>query len=577
MASFPRLTLRKVIRMLDRGMITSEDMCRYCYTLAYLGEVDFSLNAFTKLIEKEITFEKARESDKRRKEGKTLSILDGIPFTVKSNIAVADRPLTAGSRILGEGNRHTPPVGYDAEVIRRLLDSGAILMGTTSMDEFGMGSLGMHGVRRRADEGPYAVKNPRPLLADPPIWSDLKVAEVIKVPLWLMAEAFNASEESRMQFYSAGGSSCGSAASVAYGSSLFSIGSDTGGSVRLPASWCGVVGLKPTYGLLPRHGLVSYASSLDTIGIIAPTVNCAATVLHCLMLQEENHANDNTIVDSTHSKPTQEHINWMGKVTEITGTLTAYLQGVKVGIPSAFSVAECPQPVLDAWSKAAECLQRYGATIVEVDEISPEVLQKSLAAYYVLVCAEASSNLARYDGFRYGVATDPNSIQWKTKDDNFSVLERQYAVTRTEGFGKEVIRRVLCGTSVLSSDRFSKYYEAATKLRAVLTRQMRACLRTKKTGPGCDLLLTPTSVFEPPILADLTQEEQPKIDATEMIANDVMTVPISLAGLPAISVPVGEWNNGLPFRPGMQLVAARNKEGSLLLAARALEMADWPS
>ena len=227
--------------------------------------------------------------------------------------------------------------------------------------------------------------------------------------------------------------------------------------------------------------------------------------------------------------------------------------------------------------KGAERLERHGAVVqqVSIDQISPELLQKSLAAYYILACAEASSNLARYDGFRYGVAADPATIDWTNdntneKNEMFSVLEKQYAAARTVGFGREVIRRVLCGTAVLSSDRFHTHYEAAAKLRARLTDQLHQTLAAARDDNDCcccDLLLVPTSIFAPP------RTDEP-VDATEMLANDVMTVPVSLAGLPAVSIPVGKWSEASPFRPGLQLVAGRHGEPTLLRAAAVLEGRD---
>jgi aspartyl-tRNA(Asn)/glutamyl-tRNA(Gln) amidotransferase subunit A len=390
------------------------------------------------------------------------------------------------------------------------------------------------------------------------------VSQIIRLPTDVIRDAHAQllGFEAQDTHYSAGGSSCGGAASVAHGSSLLSLGSDTGGSIRLPAAWCGVVGLKPTYGKLSRHGLVAYASSTDTIGILAPSVDCVKQALEPLAQQVTGHDSNQT------RPPMHDSLTVSSDDTDTSSASvedsSSLLSGMKIGIPAAFSVSECPSAVRDAWSLGAHTLQRHGATVEEVtvDLVSPEVLQKSLAAYYVLVSAEASSNLARYDGFRYGTSIDPKAGHKDLEGSDFSLLEQQYACTRVEEFGKEVIRRVLCGTSVLSSDRFHTYYEAAAKLRSVLTRQL------QQATAEYDLLLVPTVVFPPPEIGD-----EHKIDQTEQFANDVMTVPISLSGLPAVSVPVGEWDGHGRFLPGLQLVGSRHGEEALLRAAAVLEKA----
>jgi aspartyl-tRNA(Asn)/glutamyl-tRNA(Gln) amidotransferase subunit A len=285
-----------------------------------------------------------------------------------------------------------------------------------------------------------------------------------------------------------------------------------------------------------------------------------------------------------------------------------------VGLPEAFSVEECPLAIRKAWSQSAQVLQSHGAKVetVPAHVISPSVLKSLLAAYYVLVCAEASSNLSRYDGFRYGVGASAAEIDsildeyCRTKDgkkgnDNnnklatadLSLLEWQYAVARAKGFGPEVQRRILCGTAVLSSDRFHTYYEAAAKLRAVATQQLHSCLRQSRGDKSegnangdhkqfCyDMLLVPTTMYPPP---RLNGDGDFKMDSTEMFANDIMTVPASLAGLPAVSVPFGDCillnddasdsqssSAGGFFRPGMQLIGARQQEGRILQVAAVLE------
>jgi aspartyl-tRNA(Asn)/glutamyl-tRNA(Gln) amidotransferase subunit A len=570
----PRLTVRQLNRLLSAGLVTSEQVCSYCFNLAVAGEEIWKLHAFSDLLSREEVLDQARASDERRRRGESLSALDGIPVSIKANLAVASRPLTAGSRILGAGKSDTPAIGYDADVVQSLLiDNGAILMGITTMDEFGMGSLGTNVVAKGQEDcattaSSVPAKNPRPLLhriGQNYFPNDDRASEVVRSHMDEIIEAHVHAQElpAGDPEFCAGGSSCGSAASVAHGSSLISLGSDTGGSVRLPAAWCGVVGVKPSYGLLSRHGLVSYASSLDTVGILAPSVHCASVALERLVQHQSNK-------DSTRSTLPPPEIN-VGNNEEELEEGGLRLKGIRIGIPAAFSVAECPISVRDAWARGAEYLERQGASIetLSTDKLSPEILQRALAAYYVLVSAEASSNLARYDGFRYGVAADAGGVLSQDTSpeqggSDMSLLERQYAATRVQGLGKEVIRRVLCGTSVLSSDRFHTYYEAAAKLRAVLTRQLHESLN------DVDLLLVPTALFPPPQIGS-----EGMMDATEMFANDVMTVPISLAGLPSVSVPVGRSvgadNEAAFFQHALQLVGPRHGEATMLRAAAVLE------
>jgi aspartyl-tRNA(Asn)/glutamyl-tRNA(Gln) amidotransferase subunit A len=561
----PRLTVRQLNRLLSAGLVTSEQVCSYCFNLAVAGEDVWKLHAFSDLLSREDVLDQARASDERRRKGEILSALDGIPISIKANLAVASRPLTAGSRILGAGRSDTPAVGYDADVVQSLLvDNGAILMGITTMDEFGMGSLGTN-VIAKGQEDCATAKNPRPLLhrIGQNVSNDQRASEVVRTHMDEIIEAHVRAQELSAgdPEFCTGGSSCGSAASIAHGSSLISLGSDTGGSIRLPAAWCGVTGVKPSYGLLSRHGLVSYASSLDTVGILAPSVHCAAVALERLVQHQSNN-------DSTRSMlpPPEINVN-VGNEESEEGSLR--LKGIRVGIPAAFSVAECPSSLRDAWARGAEYLESQGASIetISTEKLSPDILQRALAAYYVLVSAEASSNLARYDGFRYGVAADAGGVLSQDSQEqggsDLSLLERQYAATRVQGLGKEVIRRVLCGTSVLSSDRFHTYYEAAAKLRAVLTRQLHESLH------DVDLLLVPTALFPPPRIGGEA------MDATEMFANDVMTVPISLAGLPSVSVPVGlsvgADDEAAFFHHALQVVGPRHGEATMLRAAAVLE------
>jgi len=540
-AAIPRLTVSRAQRLLAAGALSSEDLVQYCHALVVGGEEHWRLNAFVHVVDRLDLVFKARELDDRRRLGERTGALHGIPVSVKANLAVSDFKLTAGSKILGSEHAGTPTCGYDAQVVNKLRASGAIIIGSTNMDEFGMGSLGNNAVVSKFD-GSGATRNPMPMMQQSASYTDAELVDLIKRPYDSIVDDHVKVSEFDL-IYSSGGSSCGSAASVAHGSSLISLGSDTGGSVRLPASWCGVVGFKPSYGVLSRHGLVSYASSLDTVGILGPSVDCVSIAFDQIRNTEEDNCRDST-----------------GSIVDFgiqPSTLNAQfsLKDISIGIPVAFSVEETPAFVADAWSAAAELLEARGATIVEVSssQISPELIQKSLAAYYVLASAEASSNLGRYDGLRYGITANEIS-----ENPDMTMLERQYAATRSLGFGKEVVRRVLCGTSVLSTDRFHTFYEAAATLRAAVTQEFNCCFG------DVDVLLTPTSLTLPPLLG------QP-INPTETFANDAMTTPVSLAGLPSISVPTRFSDNGT-FRIGMQLIGGRLSEFKLLQVANALNI-----
>lgn len=547
------LTVEQASRLLASGLITSEQLCSFCHALAVAGEDLWKLNAFTRLIPPQDVLDHARLSDKRRSNG-TASLLEGIPVSIKANLAVSSQPLTAASGVL----RDETPCGYDADAVSRLVNSGAIIIGITNMDEFGMGSLGTHAA---PCEGQTFTKNPFQYirhLKDVLSWDDKgdsRIAELINMSSDYIMEAHEdaLAREGDNPVRSAGGSSCGSAASVAHGSSLASLGTDTGGSVRLPSAWCGIVGLKPSYGLISRHGVVSYASSLDTVGILAPTVACATKVLDCLAQRESDKGSrDSTASFYNSSVPLLSSLDTDKEQPE-------RLAGIKIGIPSAFSVADCPEPIRQAWNTGAYCLRDHGAMIeaISTDVLSSELIRKSLAAYYVLASAEASSNLSRYDGVRYGPAASIDSEQDQSGSD-ITPLEALYSATRSQGFGPEVVRRILCGTSVLSSDRFHTHYEAAAKLRAALTQQFQQALNE------VDVLLIPTVLSLPCSLNEMP-------DSTEMFANDVMTVPVSLAGLPSISVPVIVASDDSDASVGLQVVGSRLNEQTILEVAEVIE------
>ncbi|KUO53586.1 MAG: glutamyl-tRNA amidotransferase [Desulfitibacter sp. BRH_c19] len=429
----------------------------------------------------EVTGEKAlqaaKEIDDEIHSEKKLSPLAGIPMAIKDNMCIDGIKTTCGSKILE--NFVSP---YNATVIEKLNAQKAILLGKLNMDEFAMGS---------STENSAFFKTCNP-------W-DLK-----KVP---------------------GGSSGGSAASVASDEAFFALGSDTGGSIRQPASFCGVVGLKPTYGRVSRYGLVAYASSLDQIGPITKSVEDAAIVLETIAGQDPFDSTSANIPVDNYRKNLKEGI-----------------KGLKVGIPKEYFPDELNPQVKDVVMKAAADLESMGAL---VEECSLPHTEHALTAYYIIAPAEASSNLARFDGVRYGYRTP-------VADD----LLTMYRKTRQEGFGTEVKRRIIMGTYVLSSGYYDAYYLRALKVRTLVKNDL------NKAFQKYDCLLTPTS---PTVAFNLGEKIN---DPLSMYLADLFTIPANMAGIPAISVPCG-FSNGLPV--GLQLMGKPFDESTILKAAYAYE------
>jgi aspartyl-tRNA(Asn)/glutamyl-tRNA(Gln) amidotransferase subunit A len=430
------------------------------------------LNAFLS----ELSEVEASALDVSRNGGRLL----GVPVAVKDNLATVGFPTTCGSKIL-EGYR--PP--YDATVVRRLRESGAVIVGKTNLDEFAMGSS--------TENSAYgAVRNPH---------------DLSRVP---------------------GGSSGGSAAAVAAGIVPAALGSDTGGSVRQPASFCGVVGIKPTYGRVSRYGLVAFASSLDQVGVFGGTVADAAQLLQVIAGHD---ARDSTSVDLP--------------VPDLMEGRDAGAEGLVVGVPTEY-FGDAVQPGVQARCRdALDALQAGGARIREVS--LPNTMY-ALAAYYVIAMAEASSNLARFDGVRYGL-----------RDGSGEDLGEMYERTRTAGFGREVKRRILLGTFALTAGYHDQYYGRAQRARSLVAADFDAVF-----SGGVDVLFTPTS---PTVAFPLGERVQ---DPLQMYLADVFTVTANLAGLPAVSIPVG-MSDGLPV--GGQLLAPMWGEKALFRTAFALESA----
>ena len=423
----------------------------------------------------------AAASDARRAAGQTLGPLDGIPVGLKDLIAVKDQPLTASSKIL---QNYVSP--YDATAARKLKEAGAVLFGRLNCDEFAMGSS-----NENSAFGP--VSNP---------W------DLSRVP---------------------GGSSGGSAAALAAGEVSASLGSDTGGSVRQPAALCGVVGLKPTYGLVSRYGLVAYASSLDQIGPFGRTTEDVSLLLRAIAGHDP--------LDSTSCK---------AGVPDYPATLRQPAPK-RLGIPKEYFGAGLDAEVGAAVDAAVKFYRDRGC---EVREISLPHTKYCLDAYYVIATAEASSNLARFDGVRYGhrskAATDAIEL---------------YAKSRAEGFGAEVKRRIILGTYVLSSGYYDAYYLRAQKVRTLIRRDF------LRAFEQVDALITPTS----PIPAFRLGE---KADPLALYLCDIYTIGVNLAGLPALSLPCGFTKTGLPI--GLQIIGPPFKEPDLLALAHTYEQAhDW--
>ena len=471
----PLGTLRELRDALDAGKLTSSSLV--AASLERASGVGASLGAFVRLREPEARAE-ADAADARRSAGRVLSPLDGIPIAIKDNLVRQGEVTTCASRIL-EG--FVSP--YSAGVVERLEAAGAIVIGRTNMDEFAMGSSSEHSIFG-------AVRNP---------WDPERTP---------------------------GGSSGGSAVAVAAGIVPLAIGSDTGGSIRQPASFCGVVGLKPTYGRVSRWGLVAYASSLDQIGAFGHSAEDVATVLEVIAGHDPR--------DSTSlPEPSPACVE----------ALSGDVSGLVVGLPREYFVEDAMAPEVGAAVRAAIAdLESAGAKVLEVSLPHSEF---AVAAYYLIATAEASSNLARYDGVRYG---------YRASD--VSDLADLYDRSRSEGFGDEVKRRIVLGTYVLSAGYYDAYYRKAQQVRTLLRRDF------ERAFSACDVIATPTAPELPFRLGERAE------DPLRMYLGDVYTVSANLAGLPGVSIPCGS-SQGVPI--GFQLLAAPLEEPKLLRVAAAYQ------
>lgn len=470
--------MRAAKTLLDRGDVSSYELTRA--VLDRIREVDGRVNAFVTVTEDE-AMAQARSADRRIADGDT-GPLTGVPMQIKDNMCTRGVPTTCASHMLQD---FIPP--YDATVVARLQLEGAVLVGKGNLDEFAMGSS-------TENSALFPTRNP---------W------DLDRVP---------------------GGSSGGPAAAVAADECVFSLGSDTGGSIRQPAALCGVVGLKPTYGLVSRYGLVAFASSLDQIGPITKNVTDSALVLNAIAGHDRN---DSTSI--RYDPP------------DYSRALIPDLKGLRIGVPKEYFIEGLEQGVEEAVRTAIGVLEELGA---EVEETSLPNTEHALAVYYIIAPSEASANLARYDGVKYGYSAVETDGMW-------DALDR----TRQDGFGAEVKRRIMLGTYALSAGYYDAYYLKAQKVRTLIAHEFREAFQR------FDALVTLTS---PSVAFKLGEKTA---DPVQMYLNDILTMPANIAGIPAISVP-GGIAEGLPV--GLQFLGRPLGEETLFRVAYAYEQAtEW--
>ena len=469
------LTVHELMDKLNKKEITSEDITKSY--VSRINEKENNIEAFVTVLSEEAE-NKAKEIDQKIEKGEITNKLAGIPIGIKDNICTKGIKTTCSSKMLED---FVSP--YDATVMDKINAENLITIGKLNMDEFAMGG---------STENSYFKKTKNP-------WN------LSKVP---------------------GGSSGGSAAAVASQMVPWALGSDTGGSIRQPASFCGIVGLKPTYGLVSRYGLVAFASSLDQIGPITKDVRDSAILLNIIAGHDEK---DSTSVDM----PKKDYEK----------ALTGNIKGLKIGVPKEFFGEGINEEVKESLKQAIETYKKLGA---EVEEFSLDIAKYALATYYIIACAEASSNLGRFDGIRY---------TYRAKD--FKDLKDLYKKTRSEGFGAEVKRRIILGTYVLSSGYYDAYYKKAQQVRTLVMNEF------NKGFEKYDVILTPTS---PTVAFGIGEKSN---NPLEMYLADICTVSINIAGLPGVSIPCGVDKEGMPI--GMQLIGNRFQEETILNAAYSFE------
>lgn len=468
-------TIREWGEALRAREVSSEELTRGF--LRTMEEKEPAIGAFLTVTAEE-ALRAARSVDARRGAGEDLPLLAGIPMALKDNLCTRGVRTTCASRMLAD---FVPT--YDATAVSRLSAAGAVMLGKLNMDEFAMGSS-------TENSAFHPTRNP---------------ADTARVP---------------------GGSSGGSAAAVAAGEVVYALGSDTGGSIRQPAAFCGVVGLKPTYGRVSRYGLVAFASSLDQVGPITSCVADNAVVLSAVAGQDPRDA-------TSAPRPAEDFSRWIGRG----------VRGLRVALPREFFGEGLDAEVKAAVLASARQLEAAGAM---VEEVSLPSLAAALPAYYVLSSAEASSNLARFDGVRFG-----------SRAAEFESIGELYCRTRTEFFGEEVKRRILLGTFALSAGYYDAYYKKALQMRT------RIAAEYEKIFASHDLILSPVAPTTAYRLGEKTA------DPMQMYLGDIYTVPVNIAGIPALSLPCGRDAAGLPI--GVQLMGPKWSEARLYQAAAVLE------
>lgn len=469
------MTIIQLREMLKKKKITSVELTEHY--LDRIKEYDGEILSYLRTTG-DMAIEMAKLADERIARGEDTPLL-GIPLGIKDILCTRGVETTCASKIL---KGFVPP--YDATVIKKLKDAGFVHLGRLNMDEFAMGSSTENSAFQK-------TRNP---------W------DTTRIP---------------------GGSSGGSAAAVASGLCVSALGTDTGGSIRQPASLCGVIGMKPTYGRVSRYGLIAFASSLDQIGPFSRSVSDCATMLNVIAGYDPM---DSTSIPET----TPDYHSFLGKD----------LKGVRIGIPAEYAITGIEDDVRRNYEENLGVFKDQGAVLVD---ISLPHTPYAVATYYIICTAEASSNLARYDGVKYGL-----------REDGKDIID-MYKNTRNRGFGQEVKRRIILGTYVLSSGYYDAYYRKAGKVRTLIRQDFDTAFRS------CDLIVTPVS----PTTAFKVGERME--DPLTMYLSDIFTIPVNLAGLPAVSIPGGFDTNGLPI--GLHIIGKALDEGPILQAAHVFEAA----
>lgn len=469
------LTIHQLHDLLTKKEVTCREATEALYSR--IKEVDGKVQAYLKLTEDE-AFRQADAVDRKISRGEAIGELEGIPMGLKDILCTEGIQTTCGSKIL---KGYIP--FYDATVIKQLKERGAIFLGKLNMDEFAMGSS-------TENSGFQITRNPWNLGCIP------------------------------------GGSSGGSAAALAADECIAAIGTDTGGSIRQPASCCGVVGLKPTYGRVSRYGLIAFASSLDQVGPMTKDVEDCAILLGGISGFDP--------MDST-------SVNI--EVPDYRQFLISNIKGIRIGIPKEYFIEGMDEDVSKSIQEAIDLLSKLGA---EIRSISLPHTPYAVAVYYIICTAEASSNLARYDGVKYGF-----------RSNHYDDLLEMYSRTRAEGFGKEVKRRIILGTYVLSAGYYDAYYRKASQVRTLMREDF------KKAFEEVDVIVTPTA---PTPAFQIGEKVE---DPLQMYLSDILTIPVNLAGIPALSLPCGFSRKGLPI--GLQIIGKHFDEGTVLRVAYTFE------